>query len=445
MNQAPPSGKLARGAIAAVALGQAGLARAGHQVRALTRSNQAQAEARVELDADLGRILFRAMNQLKGTALKLSQMLSSYADFLPPALRRELGAACYSVTPLNRALVHKVFRQEFGCAPEQLFASFDGQAFAAASLGQVHRATLADGMPVAVKVQYPGIASSIGSDLQMLRAMVRALGVRTERMPPPEVVDQVMDEIAFKLAEELDYVHEAAQLNWFREHAALPGIVIPQPILRHSSRRVLTMERLSGLHLDQWLATEPGQAARNHAGQLLFDWYLHSTFELGRLHADPHAGNFLFMDDGRLGLIDFGCTRTLTPGFSARLAATWNGLLAFAPGSSSEPVRLAYVALGYIDASLSQADFDADLVPAITPSTQWMVAPFRTASFDFGATAPFPLLDSENARTLRRNMCGMPPDAPYADRAYLGMVQMLKQLGATVSTKNRWISPSGGV
>lgn len=253
----PPTGKLARGAISGVALAHAGVARIGHQARKLTRAAEDEEAAQRRFESDLGRIMFKALNQLKGTALKVSQALSAHADFLPAGIRDELAKGCHQVTPLNRALVHKVFRSEFGQAPEQLFASFDAEAFAAASLGQVHRATLVDGRCVAVKVQYPGIGTSIKSDLAMLRGMVQTLGGGVVHLPRQELVDQVLAEVADKLEEELDYEQEAAQLAWFHERVPAAQYVVPQPVNAYSSRRVLTMERLEGLHLDAWLATGP--------------------------------------------------------------------------------------------------------------------------------------------------------------------------------------------
>jgi predicted unusual protein kinase regulating ubiquinone biosynthesis (AarF/ABC1/UbiB family) len=436
---APPTGKLARGGVAGLALAQAGVARMGRQARRITLGAEAQAGAQQKFEADLGRIMFRALNQLKGTALKVSQLLSAHADFLPLAVREELAKGNYQVTPLNRALVHKVFRGEFGQAPEQLFASFDAQACAAASLGQVHYATLADGERVAVKVQYPGIGASINSDLRMLRSMLETLGPASGMMPPAALVDQMMIEVAHKLGEELDYEHEAAQLAWFRERVTLPGIVIPRPFPEQSSRRVLTMERLDGLHLDQWLATNPDQGARDRAGQLLIDWFFHSLFELGRVHADPHPGNFLFMPDGRLGVLDFGCTQTISPGFLDILARTWSALL---HGGSMREIRLAYVELGVISAALGQEQFERELLPAMLPIVHWQLEPFRASPFDFAARSPVPVPDRERAATLARFSAGMHPELPYFDRAYIGITQVLAAMGARVVTENRWIAVS---
>jgi predicted unusual protein kinase regulating ubiquinone biosynthesis (AarF/ABC1/UbiB family) len=434
---APPTGKLARGGVAGLALAQAGVARIGRQARKITLGAEAQAGAQQKFEEDLGRIMFRALNQLKGTALKVSQLLSAHADFLPLAVREQLAKGNYQVTPLNRALVQKVFRSEFGQAPEQLFASFDSQACAAASLGQVHAATLADGTPLAVKVQYPGIGASINSDLRMLRSMLETLGPSTGMMPPAALVDQMMADVAHKLAEELDYEHEAAQLAWFGERVTLPGIVIPRPFPKQSSRRVLTMERLDGLHLDQWLATTPDQATRNRAGQLLLDWFFHSLFELGRVHADPHPGNFLFMADGRIGVLDFGCTQAIAPAFLQILLRAWNALL---HGGSAQDIRLAYVDLGVIDKDLDQARFERDLLPAMLPIVNWQLEPFRASAFDFATRSPVPVPDRERAATLASFSAGMHPDLPYFDRAYIGITQMLVAMGAQVVTQNRWIA-----
>lgn len=434
---APPTGRLARSAVGGLAVARAGVARLSRDARKLSRGKAGQAQAQRQFEQDLGRILFRALNQLKGTALKLSQLLSAHADFLPDAVREELSKGCYQVTPINRALVHKVFRAEFGQAPEQLFAHFDGAAFAAASLGQVHHARMPDGAAVAVKVQYPGIASSISSDLDMLATMLRTLG--GDLLPRRELVDQVMAEIAAKLAEELDYGHEAAQLAWFAEHARLPGIAVPAVMAHASSRRVLTMQHLEGLHLDRWLATGPAQEERNRFGQLLFDWFCYSFFELGRINADPHPGNFLLMPDGRLGLLDFGCTRAISEDFRASLRKGWGAALKAGPAMACPELRTMYVEWQLIDASMDQHVFERELMPAIAPFLAWQLDPFRHTHFDFAARPRLPRADPAHARLLSGATRGMPPDLPYFERAYMGVMHLLKSLGATVRTANRWI------
>ena len=305
----PRTGRLARGTITGIAAARIGMAQLGHRVR--TPSAQAQADH----EAALGRILFGALGQLRGSALKVSQLLSMHPGLLPDGVRQELARAHHQAPPLNRALVGRVFRQAFGQEPEALFEHFEPTAFAAASLGQVHRAQLAGHGTVAVKVQYPGIAATITSDMQLMRAALRALAHTDMPLPANTVVDSVMTEIEATLLREVDYLQEAEQLQWFAQHAARPGVVMAQPILSHTRAQVLTQQYLPGLHLDAWLATQPQQALRDQAGQHLWDWFMHCIFGLGRVHADPHPGNFLFAADGTVGVLDFGCTRELSEGF----------------------------------------------------------------------------------------------------------------------------------
>ena len=459
--QAPRTGRLTRSAIAGVAVARAGVAHLSHKAQSLARSESEQEDARTAHEARLGRILFGALNQLKGTALKASQLLSMELGFLPEGMRAELARAHYQVTPLNRALVIKLLRQEFKQSPQELFAHFDPHAFAAASLGQVHAATLHSGEAVAVKLQYPGMAASVSSDMALIRSLLQAVMASAsasvsasakgpEGLPDAAITRQVMADIELKLAEELDYLHEASQLIWFGQQLAgsgekihaLPGLVVPQPIMALTSQRVLTMQRLTGLHLAEWLRTEPSQAQRDHFGQLLFDTFMRCTFALHRLQADPHPGNYLFMADGQLGLLDFGCTRQLKPHFCAGMASAWSALLC-TPCDAGR-LRQAYQQLGMVSPRLSEHDFNAQLMPALADMQQWQTQPFAADVFDFGQHPPPPRLSPQHRHQALPLMHAMPPDLPYFDRAYLGLVQMLRTLGARVRTTNPWIHLENG-
>ena len=439
MNKAPPSSKLGRSAITGLALAHAGASKLGHKARQWTRKEDDRQAAQERHETELGRILFRALNQLKGSALKISQMLSMDSDFLPPGIRQELAKGCHQVTPLNRALIHKVFQREFNQAPEHLYAQFDHHAFAAASLGQVHHASLEDGRAVAVKVQYPGIAAAIGSDIRMLRGILTTMGLGSDTMPDKKIIDNATAELEQKLAEELDYEHEAAQLEWFRQHTRMPGIVIPRSLPELSSKRVLTMEKIDGLHLEAWLATQPDQGQRNHFGQLLFDWFWYSVCELGYLHADPHPGNFMFMADGHLALLDFGCTRAISPAFCVAMQVHWQALLMPLGPERNQALLQAYVALGLFSSDLTQARFDTQVLPAIEAVQQWKIQGFESSRFDFSNKLPYPVyMDRQQNRLLAQEFKGFHPDMPYFDRAYLGLMHMLKSLGAVINTNNPW-------
>ncbi|MBK9237834.1 MAG: AarF/ABC1/UbiB kinase family protein [Rhodoferax sp.] len=435
--RSPSSGKLSRGAIAGMAVARVGLSHLSHKAQGLTRPDEQAAQAKVEHEAELGRILFAALNQLKGTALKASQLLSMELGFLPEGIRCELAKAHYQVTPLNRALVIKLLRQEFGAGPDSLFQTFESLAFAAASLGQVHAATLADGQAVAVKLQYPGMAASIGSDLALLRTLLGAINLRTYTLPKADIVAPVMADIERKLAEELDYLHEAEQLVWFGQHLTRTDWVVPQPVPHLTSRRVLTMQRLTGLHLNEWLQTRPSQAERNHFGQLLFDLFMRCLFDLRRLQADPHPGNYLFMPDGRLGLLDFGCTRSLSADFCDALGTAWSAQLR-QPRDAAQMQR-AYLRLGLIAPTLSEHDFRTQLMPALADLHAWQGLPFAVDVYDFSQLPPMPRMSATQHRGALQHLHGMPPDMPYFDRAHLGLTQLLRTLGARVRTSNPWI------
>lgn len=434
--QTPRTGKLARSAIVGVAVARAGVAQLAHATR-----KRVQLDASAELtqeahDEALGRIAFQALNQLKGVALKASQLLSMDLGLLPEAMRQQLARAHYQVTPLNRALVLKLLRQEFVQGTHDLFASFEPQAFAAASLGQVHAATLHSGQMVAVKLQYPGMAATMQSDLQLLRLLLATLGQQAAAMPSPEVLERTLADMAATLAQELDYLQEATALQWFAQHLPSPLMAVPTPVPSHTTARVLTMHKLDGLHLDVWLATGPSQAERDHYGQLLFDLFLHSIFVLQRLQSDPHPGNFLFMPGGQLGLLDFGCTRTLDGAFCNGLASAWRAVLRTPKDTSA--LQTAYTQLGLIDPAMREAVFCTELLPALQAMQDWQCLPFRSEVYDF-AQLPVPPRPGAQYQHVTRHLKAVPSDLPYFDRAHLGLVHLLRAIKARVRTANAWI------
>lgn len=437
MAEAPRTGRLARSAITGLAAARIGMAELGHRARPRT------AEARARHEAEVGRILFGALGQLRGTALKVSQVLSMHPELLPEGIRRELARAHHQAPPLNRALVGRVFRQAFGCEPQALYDHFEPDAFAAASLGQVHRARLAGHGAVAVKVQYPGIAATIGSDIQLMRSALRALAHTDLPMPALPVVDGIMDEIEATLLREVDYQQEAAQQQWFAQHAAWPGLRIAQPVMSHTRAQVLTQQYLDGLPLEAWLATEPAQSVRDRAGQRLWDWFLHCTFVLGQVHADPHPGNFVFADDGTVGVLDFGCTRPLGSAFTAQVAQAWAALLlpVGAPRRDAHVLQ-AYQGLGLVADDLPLPTYTAELAPALAEMQAWQIEPFTQACFDFSAKAPPPITPARHQRVLGRHLRQVPGEMPAFERMWMGLMHLLTRLGARVHTRTAHLAPS---
>jgi predicted unusual protein kinase regulating ubiquinone biosynthesis (AarF/ABC1/UbiB family) len=431
----PRTSRLARGAISGLAAARIGMAELGHRVR------KPSAQAQADHEAALGRILFGALGQLRGSALKVSQVLSMHPGLLPEGVRQQLARAHHQALPLNRALVGRVFRQAFGQEPEALFDHFEPTAFAAASLGQVHRAQLAGHGTVAVKVQYPGIAATIASDMQLMRTTLRALAHTDMPLPAHTVVDGVMTEIEATLLREVDYLQEAGQMHWFAEHAALPGVVMARPILSHTRPQVLTQSYLPGLPLQAWLQTQPGQAQRDRAGQSLWDWFVHCIFVLGRMHADPHPGNFVFAPDGTVGVLDFGCTRDLSKAFRTQVSQAWAALLL--PDSHPQrhaQVLRAYKALGLARPELSLETYAAELAPALADMQAWQLEPLTQPVFDFGTKAPPPITAAEHRRVLGEHLWQVPAEMPVFERMWMGMMHLLTGLGARVRTQAAFLA-----
>jgi predicted unusual protein kinase regulating ubiquinone biosynthesis (AarF/ABC1/UbiB family) len=244
------------------------------------------------------------MSYLRGATMKVGQTLGSFPDIVPGAFVETLEQLHFRAPPMHWSLLREMVYNELGDDPENVFESFEKRAFAAASLGQVHRGRLKTGEDVAVKIQYPGIARTIREDFRNLFLFLLPARLSSDW----ENVREQFDDLRTRLERETDYQREAATLqkarSLFRDDE---GIVIPRAFPRHSTGRVLTMERLEGVHLDEFLAGDPPQELRNEfARKMLRAWY-RMLFAGRVLYVDFHPGNFIFMEDGRLGVIDFGC------------------------------------------------------------------------------------------------------------------------------------------
>ncbi|MCG8549313.1 MAG: AarF/ABC1/UbiB kinase family protein, partial [Desulfobacterales bacterium] len=254
------------------------------------------------------RALFSGLTLLKGTALKVAQQLSLETDMLPGAVCKELSRAYHQVPPINKALVRKVIQNELGAPPEEMFKSFDLEAFAAASLGQVHRAMSEEGLALAVKIQYPGIADTIENDMILVRQMLRPMVPGHQLMP-------ALREVTARLKEEVDYRQEADNITCFDQRLNMEGVRLPGVHRDLTTGSVLTLTHLSGLPLDTWLTSGPTQKERQLVARRLNDIFLKSLYECHVIHADPNPGNFIIDDDLNVGLVDFGCIKHLTPEF----------------------------------------------------------------------------------------------------------------------------------
>jgi predicted unusual protein kinase regulating ubiquinone biosynthesis (AarF/ABC1/UbiB family) len=257
--------------------------------------------------------IFKVLGELKGGALKLGQALSIFEAALPPEIaspyRATLTRLQDSAPPLPAGTVHKVLAADLGPGWRDNFADFDDSPAAAASIGQVHRAVWHDGRPVAVKIQYPGAGKALISDFTQLSRLGRLFGV----LMPGLEVRPLLEELRKRVAEELDYRLEAASQEAFADaYADDPEFGIPHVIA--ATDRVLISEWIDGTPLSKIIA-EGTPEQRNRAGILIVRFLFSGPSRAGLLHADPHPGNFRLLDDGRLGVLDFGAVDRLPYGF----------------------------------------------------------------------------------------------------------------------------------
>jgi predicted unusual protein kinase regulating ubiquinone biosynthesis (AarF/ABC1/UbiB family) len=262
-----------------------------------------------EAHVDAALKLLGGMGYLRGAIMKIGQALVQYPKIVPEQYVDVLSSLSFEAPPMHFSLLREFVRDELGSDPQELFDEFETQAFAAASLGQVHRARLKTGEPVAIKIQYPNIARAIHSDFMNMKALLAPLrGTKDWH----SLMEQFED-IRQTLEIETDYSREIEFMEIARKAlASEDDIVIPRSYPDLSSRRVLTMEYLPGVHLDEFLKRNPSQDERNLHGAQISLVTFRLFYRASMSYADPNPGNFIFMDDGRLGLIDFGCCRIFT-------------------------------------------------------------------------------------------------------------------------------------
>ncbi|WP_445003167.1 ABC1 kinase family protein [Halomonas mongoliensis] len=249
----------------------------------------------------LGEALFEGLSELKGPAMKLAQIMSQWDDLLPPDLAEELARLQRQAEPMPWASIRRTLEAHYGDL-EATFREIEERPFASASMGQVHRAVTLDGESLVLKVQYPGLAEVLESDLAQVRRLMR-LG-RWFKVPQARL-DALFEELASSLRGELDYRAEAEALARYRaRYAYLERLVIPEPLPALSGERVLAMRYVPGTPLRELEGADDG--LRQGVATVLADWITEELFTHGELHADPHAGNFAADDQGRLVIYDLG-------------------------------------------------------------------------------------------------------------------------------------------
>ena len=266
--------------------------------------------AKEKLNQNNASDIYDGLKNLKGSALKVAQMLSMEKNILPKAYVEQFSLAQFSVPPLSAPLVRKTFFKYFGKHPEDLFDTFNSKSIAAASIGQVHQATK-HGKELAIKIQYPGVADSISSDL----AMVKPVAIKMFNIKGKDS-DKYFEEVEQKLLEETDYILEVKQSQQMvADCKHIEHLIFPDYYPDLSNHRIITMDWIDGEHLSEFTKVNTNKVLADKLGQALWDFYMYQMHELKRVHADPHPGNFLVTPSGELVAIDFGCIKAIPDSF----------------------------------------------------------------------------------------------------------------------------------
>jgi len=272
------------------------------------RNIRAKQAARSQLFQDIGVQIANTLGEMKGAVMKVGQIASQYKDIFPPEVAKAISKLQRQAPPMPFPAIQKQLEKELGQPIDNLFTSFDREPFAAASIGQVHKAVLPNGEQVVVKVQYPGVDEACESDLKQVRLALRLMGVlKIDK----KLQDRLFAEIQDSLNAELNYEIEAQNLTVFKTfHEALDEkIIIPHVYPQYSTRRVLTLSLEQGESIET-ASTWP-QDVRNQLGRRLVRALGQEIFYLKRFHCDPHPGNFAFREDGHVIVYDYGGVKTL--------------------------------------------------------------------------------------------------------------------------------------
>lgn len=387
--------------------------------------------AKEELDEANAEDIYNTLSTLKGSALKVAQMLSMDKNVLPTAYQDKFQMAQYSAPPLSYPLVKRTFMQELGSYPENLFDSFSQSAVHAASIGQVHKAT-SKNKTYAVKIQYPGVADSVNSDLKM----VRPIATRLFNLQGTDI-DKYFDEVRIKLLEETDYKLEMKRGKLISDACkVIPNIQFPEYIPSLSSDRILCMSWLQGQPLTEFLKTNPSQEILNQIGQSMWDFYHFQIYKLKMVHADPHPGNFLITPNNQLAIVDFGCVKEIPETFFNH----YFELLKPDTVNNEERFESILYALDFL-----LKEDNPQSIPLYKNVFRSMISllslPFHNQTFDFSNEAFFAQIyelgekfskmkELKEANGARGSQHGL-----YINRTYFGLYNILHMLKAEVQTR----------
>lgn len=420
-----PSTKFDRGKIFAKTGIRLGTNYAKRYLKQRVNSEEEDAGEKSRFHSENARQVFSEFTKLRGTALKIAQSMSMDHGTLPQEFAEVMTEAQYSVPPINRALARSIVKKELGDYPENLFHSFDADAMAAASIGQVHKAVLKDGRKVAVKIQYPNIRDTIESDLTLAKLLMKRI------VKKGASIDDYFEEVKNTLFEETDYLAEGKQIEDFSRRFS-SKYVTPRWIPELSTEKLLTMTFVEGRHMKEFLDEKPSQEERNHFGQLLWDFFHDQVEQRDTIHADTHPGNFLFQQNGKLGVIDFGCVKKFPESFTEKYLR----LLPIHMEDNEESVRALFRELDIIRDNPKNPVKEEKFFRFCKDYGDAFAIPYKTDFFNFGEPEFKTLINSFGERFPVMNEPRGSKHFIYSVRMHTGLYSMLIKMGAEVDT--RW-------
>lgn len=391
----------------------------------LSSDETKRAEARSQMLQDVGIQIAGTLGEMKGAVMKVGQIASQYKEVFPPEVAAALEKLQNNAPAMPYAVIKSQVETELGMPIEEAFQQFEPQPFAAASIGQVHKAILNSGQPVVVKVQYPDVDKNCDSDLKQVRMALKMTGVLSMSR---ELQEQIFAEIRDSLKDELNYIKEAQNLAIFGAfHADDPGLIIPKVIKSHSTRRILTLTEELGQPLS--VAATWDNDIKQKIAERLFHFSAGQLFELYRLHCDPHPGNFAFREDGSVIAYDFGGIRT----YSDDEIQLFRRFAKHALRGDVTALEQDLVTLGIRreDEVLVPGSFYQDwLAVGLTPLS---IPPHHTGPFDFGSSTVHHEVISKAKQGLKYFKQFQPSAATMmVDRTVSGQYWNLVNLGVEI-------------
>ncbi len=401
----------------------------------LTRGEQRRRDAAIRRQAEAAEQILEVLGNMKGAAMKVGQVASfidtgAFPDEFQERIQEKLAELRDSAPRVPFEQMRAVIEDELGEPIEELFANFDRDAVAAASIGQVYRARLREdagrlaGREVAVKVQYPGVAQAVRSDLQNLGMLMRV----AKRLAPGLDVKAMTAEIRERLSDELDYEQEAqAQRAIGRQWRGHPFVVIPDVVTSLSRERVLVTEWVEGRPFEE--VRKLPAAERDRFGEIVYRFFAGSLFRNGHFSGDPHPGNYRLMDDGRVAFLDFGMTKRVGREQVAREMAVFRAGME----SDADALHAALATMGFFDAG-DPAFPPAAVLAHFRDATSWFIADRElTADRELVTQVLIDLGDPRSPHWDLMKRMTMPADAMLARRMEALVLGVLGNLGATAN------------